>query len=123
MSGRRSWFDTFKVAFLGIGYAFRHERNMKVHGAASVAVIAAAAYFRVSAAEWLFLLLAIALVLTAEMINTSIERAVDLQVQEPHPLAKAAKDVAAGAVLLTVLFAVIAAAVIFTKPIIALLGG
>lgn len=89
---------------------------MKVHSGLAVLVVAAAAVFRLPPSSWMLLLLAITLVLTAELLNTAIEATIDLVSPEVHPLAKKAKDTAAGAVLLTAVFAVIAGIYVFIIP-------
>ena len=99
--------NSFKYAFAGIRHCLRYGRSFKIHVAAAVAVMGVAAYFKASAVSMALLLIAIALVLAAEMFNTAIEKAVDVATAERHPLAKTAKDVAAGAVLVTAVFAVL----------------
>lgn len=89
---------------------------MKVHSGLAVIVVIAAAVFRLPLSSWMLLLLAITLVLTAELLNTAIEATIDLVSPEVHPLAKKAKDTAAGAVLLTAVFAVIAGIYVFIIP-------
>lgn len=89
---------------------------MKVHSGLAVIVLAAAAVFRLPLSSWMLLLLAITLVLTAELLNTAIEATIDLVSPEIHPLAKKAKDTAAGAVLLTAVFAVITGIYVFIIP-------
>jgi len=90
---------------------------MKVHSALAVVVLVAAALFRLPPLSWILLLLAITLVLSAELLNTAIEAAVDLISPNIHPLAKTAKDTAAGAVLLTAVFAVITGIYVFYGPV------
>ncbi|MGG4393219.1 diacylglycerol kinase family protein [Paenibacillus thiaminolyticus] len=118
---RRPWADTFRVAWEGILYAFRTQRNMRVHAAAAVTACLLGAVFGISAGEWLWLALAITLVMSAELINTAVESAVDLTMPDPHPLAKIAKDTAAGAVLVTAVFAVIVGVVLFAGRLLQLL--
>lgn len=120
---RKTILSSFGFAAKGIKYAMTTERNMKVHVVAALLVILAATVLGVGMMQWLFLLLAIALVLTAEMFNTALEAVVDLVSLDIHPLAKVAKDTAAGAVLITAAFAVIVGIVVFYRPIVALLGG
>lgn len=103
----------FLYALAGLSYALRTQPNMRLHLAAALAVLAAASLLGVNRYELLFLFLAIILVLLAEMFNTALEAVVDLASPAFHPLARAAKDVAAGAVLLAALHAVAAGAVIF----------
>ncbi|OAB33950.1 diacylglycerol kinase family protein [Paenibacillus glacialis] len=121
--GKKSFFSSFGFAAEGIRYAMTTQRNMKVHGLAALIVIVAAAVLQVSTMRWLFLLLAITLVLTAEMFNTALEAVVDLVSSDIHPLAKIAKDTAAGAVLLTAAFAVVVGIVVFYRPLVELFGG
>ncbi len=102
----RAFLRSFRFAFAGIGYVLRSQRNARVHLGAACLVIAAGLAFRVSPAEWAVLALTIGLVLSAEMINTVAELAVDLLTQRYHPMAKIAKDVGAGAVLVAALAAV-----------------
>lgn len=120
---KRSFLSSFKFATEGIRYAVTTQVNMKVHVIVAVIVISAATCLHVSSVDWLFLLLAITLVMMAELFNTAIEAVVDLVSLEIHPLAKAAKDTAAGAVLLTAAFAVVVGIVVFYRPIINLFTG
>lgn len=96
----------FVFAFQGIAYVMRTQRNARVHAAVALLVIVAAAWLRVTAVEWAVLCLTIGVVFSAEMINTVAELAVDLLTQRQHPLAKAAKDVGAGAVLVAAIAAI-----------------
>jgi len=92
--------NAFTYAMRGLLYTFRHEANLRVHLAIAETVVYVGAVEGISATRWAALALAIALVLSLELLNTAIERAVDLTVGERRsPLAGAAKDVAAGAVL------------------------
>jgi len=102
-----------RYAAHGIAHACRTELHMRIHAGAATLVCLLAAALRVSALEWAMLLGLCALVITAELVNTAVERAVDLATEERHPLAKAAKDTAAGAVLAASLFAIAAGAIIF----------
>ena len=120
---RNPFLSSFGFAVEGIRHAMTTQRNMKVHGATALLVIIAATVLGVGPTQWMFLLLAITLVLIAEMFNTAIEAVVDLVSLDIHPLAKAAKDIAAGAVFITVAFAVIVGIIIFYRPIVELLGG
>lgn len=109
----RPFLRSFRFAFAGIGYVLRSQRNARVHLVAACLVIAAGLLFRVSTTEWAVLALTIGLVLSAEMINTVAELAVDLLTQRYHPMAKIAKDVGAGAVLVAAIAAVGVASAIF----------
>ncbi len=104
---------SFLYAGQGIAYVVRTQRNARVHIAISCLVVAGGLYFKIAAFEWAVLFATMGLVFSAEMINTVAELAVDLLVQRRHPLAKIAKDVAAGAVLITAASAVAVGAAIF----------
>lgn len=98
---------SFSYAFAGLAYVFRTQRNFRVHLAIALPAIAIGLYVGLSGPEWAVLTLIITLVLFAEMLNTVVESTIDLASPEYHPLAKVAKDVAAGAVLLTAIAALI----------------
>lgn len=102
-------------------YAFRRERNMKIHGLATIIALSLGLILRLSRWEWGLLLITIFLVLMAETINSAIEKTIDLYTESYHPLAKAAKDLAAGAVLLTAVMAVIMAFIIFVPHLLNIL--
>lgn len=106
--GRGRLWRSFGYAFKGIYHTWKTQRNMKIHFAAAAVVFILALGLGVAGRDLALLILAMALVMSAEMINTAIEATIDATVKEYHPLAGAAKDIAAGAVLL----AAIAAAVI-----------
>jgi diacylglycerol kinase len=98
---------SFGYAFQGLWYALRTQRNARVHLAIAILVTSAGLLLRISALEFALLSLVIAGVFIAEMFNTVFEICVDIAQPEYHPLAKIAKDVAAGAVLLSAILAVI----------------
>ncbi|MFN2745286.1 MULTISPECIES: diacylglycerol kinase family protein [Bacillus] len=89
---------SFSHAFTGILKTFMSERNFQIHTGAAIVVIACGFIFRLTASEWAVILILIGGVLALELMNTAVEHAVDLFTKENHPLAKAAKDAAAGAV-------------------------
>lgn len=97
---QRSWREVFASAFAGLFYAFSHERNFKVHGLISLAVVALSWWLKISLERFLILLLAIIIGFSLEMANSVFEAIVNLITEEYHPQAKVAKDVAAGTVLL-----------------------
>ena len=101
-----------RYALRGVGFMFA-ERNCRVLAGATLAVIAAGAYFRLAALEWCAVIGASTLVWVAEGLNTALERLTDLVSPGYHPLAGKAKDIAAGAVFLAVLGAVSIGIVIF----------
>ncbi len=105
--------SSFFAAFQGIVFAVRRERNMRIHLIVALLVIAASLYFQVEKWELMFVFVAVFLVLVTEMINTALERVVDLSTQRYHHLAHTAKNVAAGAVLFAALFAIFVAGVVF----------
>ncbi len=102
-----SWLESLNCAIDGILWAARGERHVRYHLVAALAVVFLALFFRVSAVEFFLLVLAAVLVLFAELMNTAIEAVVDLVTDDYHELAKRAKDVAAGAVLITSLGSVV----------------
>jgi len=111
--------ESFKYAFSGIIATLVKERNFKLHICAAVCAMVLSVLLKISAVEFICVLLSISMVLSAELINTAIEAAVDLFAGDKlHPLAKAAKDAAAGAVLITAINAVAVGAAIFFKRLI-----
>jgi len=95
-----SLLESFYHAIRGLSVAFQAERNLKIHSVLAVVAVALACYLRFDASSWALLFLSIGLVITAELLNTAIERAVDMFTGgEFNNLAKDAKDVAAGAVV------------------------
>ncbi|HEO2484624.1 TPA: diacylglycerol kinase family protein [Streptococcus agalactiae] len=118
----RTLTSSMEFAVTGIFTAFKEERNMRKHLVSAILVILAGLTFQVSMVEWLFLLLSIFLVITFEIINSAIENVVDLASNYHFSmLAKNAKDMAAGAVLVVSLFAVLVGLIIFIPNILALL--
>ena len=103
----------FEHAFSGLWYALRTQRNARVHTGTATLVIIAGIVLRISAVEFAILFITISSVFTAEMFNTVFELCVDLASPTYHPLAKIAKDVAAGAVLLSAIFALVIGLFIF----------
>ncbi len=108
---------SFRNAFHGIWTAISTQANLRIHFVIASFVFLATVYFRVSIFEILVLVLTIMVVILAEMINTSIEFVCDAITLEHNPVIKYAKDVAAGAVLLSVIFAIIIAFMIFIPKV------
>ncbi|WP_276359149.1 diacylglycerol kinase family protein [Daejeonella sp. H1SJ63] len=108
----------FYFAFSGLGYAFKTQRNFRVHCAAAVIVSVLSYYLNLNTSEWLWIIAAMAIVLIAELMNTSIETLVDLISPEYHVKAGIAKDVAAAMVLLSAITALIIGAIILLPKII-----
>lgn len=92
--------QSFHYAFAGLGYLFRTQRNARVHVAIGAVACAVGAWVRISRVEWAVIIFTIALVLILEGLNTAVEAAIDLASPDVHFLAKAAKDLAAGMVLI-----------------------
>jgi diacylglycerol kinase (ATP) len=112
--------NSFKYAFKGIAKEMLSGATFKIMLVFFAAVVAAGFIFGVTTIEWAILVLCCGTVLTAEMINTSIESVVNLLTKDFDPSAEKAKDIAAGAVLVISLFAAAVGAIIFLPYIIAL---
>lgn len=117
MKPRGRWKFTFRYAAAGIVYGIRTQRNMKVHVAVMLLVCAAGIFFHLPALSWALLFLTFALVIGLELVNTALETVVDLVTEEWHPLAKIAKDTAAGAVLIAAFFSVLIGIALFCDPV------
>lgn len=109
----KSFLKAFLYAWQGISHAVRTQRNMRVHLTAVVYVTAFSFFYDLTRAEYALLALTFGAVISAELINTAIEAAVDLCSPERHSLAKIAKDAAAGAVLAAAIFAVVVGVLLF----------
>ncbi|MGF2617128.1 diacylglycerol kinase family protein [Rossellomorea vietnamensis] len=109
----RKFLRSFKFALRGIRLVFKEEFNFLVHFAVSITVVAAGFLLSISAIEWIVVILLIAGMFALEMLNTAVERAVDLVTKEYHPLAGQAKDIAAGAVLCYAAGAMVIGLIIF----------
>lgn len=109
----RSFFKAFGYAWQGIVHAVKTQRNFRFHIAAAVYVTAFSLFYELTRGEYALLMLTFSSVISAELINTAIEAAVDLCSPEKNKLAKIAKDAAAGAVLVTAVFAVIVGVLLF----------
>jgi diacylglycerol kinase len=117
---------SFGYAFAGLGYLLRSQRNAQIHLVLGAIAVALGLALGIARWEWVALALTCALVLIAEGINTAVEAAVDLASPGYHPLAKVAKDVAAGTVLLAAIFAIIVGCLLFLPhlwPLLLLLVG
>jgi diacylglycerol kinase (ATP) len=120
MNARRrppSVFESFNFAFEGIIHVLRTQRNMRIHFLIAAVVLIVAFAAGVSKLELIALLLAIAFVLIAEMINTAVEGAIDVATTSFDPMAKLAKDIAAGAVLIATATAVAIGYLIFSEQL------
>lgn len=104
---------SFKYAFRGLKVMIVSQHNAWIHALATMVVVAVSFYFHLTRAEWCWIILAIISVWTAEAFNTAFEFLTDVASPEFHPLAEKAKDVAAGAVLITAIGSVLIGIVIF----------
>jgi diacylglycerol kinase (ATP) len=107
--------QSFNFAFEGIIHVLRTQRNMRIHFAIAIAVLIAALAVGVRRLELVALLLAISFVLIAEMLNTALEAGIDVSTTSFDPLAKLAKDIAAGAVLIATVNAVAVGYLVFVE--------
>ncbi len=118
-NGYKKLFMSFVYAFKGIGRTIKNEQNMRVHlvcMAYMYSYLFLFDFFKITKVELAVILIANALVLAAEVINTAIETAVDVAIDERNEKAMVAKDAAAGAVLVFAIFAVLVGIVIFWQP-------
>ena len=106
-------FQSFKYAFSGLKYGFINTKNLHIDLLFILAVIICGFVFNICLIEWTILILCISLVVSLELINTAIEEVVNLASPDVHPLAKASKDVAAGAVLFSAIMTAIVGIIIF----------
>lgn len=112
-----SRYQSFRYAFHGWRYVMKTQRNTWIHALIASLVIVLGLWLGLAAQDWAILALAIAMVFTAEFINTAIEAVVDLSSPVHHPLAKVGKDVGAGAVLVAALAAIIVGLLILGPPL------
>ncbi len=124
MSRVKSFFKrrikSFGYAFNGLWYVIRTQTNFQIHLVATAAVVAAGFYFRISASEWLVLVLTIGFVLVAETVNTIVEKIMDFVSPEFNKTVGLIKDLSAAAVLLTALVAVTVGLIIFLPKLLTL---
>lgn len=120
---KRTFKGSVKNCLDGISYVTKNEKNFKREIALGIIALILSYILKIDKIEFIIILTMICLVLTAEIINTAIERAVDLVTKEYHELARIAKDVSAGSVLVTSIFSLIIGIIIFIPKIITLLGG
>jgi diacylglycerol kinase (ATP) len=112
---RPSVLESFNFAFEGIIHVLRTQRNMRIHFAIAFAVLVAAFWSGVTRFELMALILAIAFVLIAEMVNTAVEHTIDVATTSFDPMAKLAKDIVAGAVLIASATAVAIGYLVFAR--------
>ena len=119
--GRQSLPESFGHAFEGIGAGLK-ERNMRIHCTVAVLVVIFGILLRITVTEWCICLVLFGLIMGLELVNTAVEAVVDLATQDYHPLAKKAKDTAAGAVLIAAIMAAIAGLIIFVPRLLLAVG-
>ena len=118
--GQRGFWQSVRCAFAGLAFAVRTQRNLRCHVLAACAVLVTAAILRMTRAELAVLVVVIGLVLCAEILNTAVELTIDMINATEHPVARIVKDVAAGAVLVTVFMALGVAWVLFLPRLVTL---
>ena len=115
-------YKSFGYAFQGIFNTIRTERNIKIHCAAAILVTIFGIWLQISKTEWMICFILIGLILALELVNTAVEATVDLFTEERKPLAKKAKDAAAGAVLIVAIFAAVIGILIFIPKLLDVAG-
>lgn len=113
----RGFLQSLKFALAGLMHAVRTQRNFRVHLVMGTLVLIAASALQIPRIEWVLLIIVMGMVLAAELINTIVEALVDLASPEYHELARIAKDVAAGAVLIVALTAAVVGVLILGPPL------
>ena len=113
---------SFGFALTGLRYAFRTQANFRIHIAISLAVMAIGLGVQPEPIEWAVLIVTMMIVLAVELINTALEATLDRVSVEQHPLAKVAKDTAAGAVLVSAIGAVVVGLLILGPRLLAIIA-
>lgn len=111
----------FQYALHGFVTALRTEKNLRFQLASAIVVTAAGIFFKIDVLEWMVVVLCIVFVITAELMNTALEKLCDVVTRDHHPQIKIIKDIAAAGVLIASAGAAIAGLIIFTPKIITLL--
>ena len=112
--------NSFKYAIQGIKSALKTEQNLKIHFVVTVLAIILGVVLKINFTEWAICFLLFGFVITAELLNTAIEVTVDLAMPEKNEKAKLAKDIAAGAVLVSAIISILVGMAIFLPKIIEL---
>ena len=116
----KNFLRSFKYAFEGIVTGIKEEQNMKIHISIMILVIIFGIILKISKIEWIICIILFGLVISMELINTAIENVVDLITKEKNEQAKVAKDVAAGAVLVSAIASAIIGLIIFVPKVISI---
>lgn len=111
----------FSFAFNGLKEVIRSERNFKIHLIITFFIIVLGLFLEISLIEWSIIILVIGLVLTTEIINSSIERIIDYIKPDIHPAAKVIKDMGASAVLISAMISVIIGLIVFLPKMVVFL--
>lgn len=120
---KRSFLTSFMDCINGLGFVITNEKNFRREIIIGIITLILSYILKISQTEYIIVLIMIALVLTSEVINTAIEKTVDLYTNKYNETAKIAKDVSAFAVLLMSIFALIIGIIIFGSKIINIIGG
>ena len=120
---KRKFSSSIKYCLEGINFVITNESNFKKEIVIGIIALLLSYILKISRIEFIIILIMIALVLTSEIINTSIEKVVDLYTKDYNNLAKIAKDVSAGSVLVMSIFSLLVGVIIFLPKIINVLGG
>ena len=110
-------------ALAGCGYMLRRQKNTRIQAAATLVVAGLAGWLRIGRTDWALLVLMMTLVWLAEFLNAAIEATINLIAPEFHPMAKVGKDVAAAAVLLSVIASVVIGLLVLGPPLLERFGG
>lgn len=113
--------DSFKHAFDGIVSSFKSERNMRIHFMMMIMVVLLGLILKINEYEWLICLILFGLIISLELVNTAIETVVDMVMPQINEKAKLAKDIAAGAVLVSAIASVIIGIMVFLPKILFLI--
>ncbi len=113
MSRKKFGILSFKYAFNGIYAALKQEPNLKIHFLIALSVVGLSFFLNISPTDWVIIILVIGFVIAVELTNTAIEKIVDVFTDKEHPGAKYAKDISAGAVLVTAITASIIGLFVF----------
>lgn len=119
----RMWIKSVRHALSGLIFALREERNFQIEFVIALLVLAGMAYFPLSLIERTTLILVIFVVLTLELVNTAIEKTMDILKPRVHPYVRVVKDLTAAAVLIASIGAALIGYIIFAPHVLSLLGG
>ena len=104
---------SFSYAFAGLKVLFKEEHNARIHAVATVLVVAAGILFRITSGEWMAVVICIGMVISAEIVNSSLERCADFIKQERDDRKRDIKDLGAAAVLVCAIAAAVVGCIIF----------